>query len=193
MRRHRDVVRALILLISEDLECASVAHAWLQGIDLEPAEVRALGLMSVRKEPIEIVRGMSWIMSLVAPTMIAVDQIDAIVSESNARAQVHGSGADEEQRKARSIIEALAGGLIDLHEVKRRAVTVVACLEATWNVLERDSTTAWSARYPKVEVLQPLMNGKVGQALIAARVNQAYAECQFKPPYETWPVSAGSI
>jgi hypothetical protein len=36
MLRHQDVIRALILLISEDLECASVAHAWLQGIELEP-------------------------------------------------------------------------------------------------------------------------------------------------------------
>jgi len=187
MFQHQDVVRALILLISEDLECASVAHAWLQGIDLEPAEVRALGFMSVKKEPIEIVRGVTWIMSIVAPTMIAVDQIDAIVSETNARTQSDSNETDEEQREAQSIIEALAGGLIDLHEVKRRAITVVASLEATWNVLEKRATTAWSARYRKPDVLRPLTNGKVGQAIVGARVNQAYAGCKFKAPYETWP------
>jgi hypothetical protein len=186
MLRHHDVVRALILLISEDLECASVAHAWLQGIELEPAEVRSLGFMSVRKQPIEIIRGITWIMSLVAPTMIAVDQIDAIVSESNARSQSN-SEASEEQREAQSIIEALAGGLIDLHEVKRRSVTVVASLEATWNVLEKRATAAWSARFRKPDVLQPLRNGKMGQALVGIRIKQAYEACNFKAPYETWP------
>jgi hypothetical protein len=186
MLRHHDVVRALILLISEDLECASVAHAWLQGIELEPAEVRSLGFMSVRKQPIEIIRGIAWIMSLVAPTMIAVDQIDAIVSESNARSQ-SSSEASEEQREAQSIIEALAGGLIDLHEVKRRSVTVVASLEATWNVLEKRATAAWSARFRKPDVLQPLTNGKIGQALVGIRINQTYEACNFKAPYETWP------
>jgi hypothetical protein len=187
MLRYQDVVRALILLISEDLECASVAHAWLQGIDLEPAEVRSLGFISVKKAPIEIVRGLTWVMSLVAPTMIAVDQIDAIVSESNARSQSASIEANEEQREAQSIIEALAGGLIDLHEVKRRSITVVASLEATWNVLEKRATTAWSARYRKPDVLRPLTNGKMGQALVGTRINQAFEGCNFKAPYETWP------
>ena len=59
--QHMDVVRALILLISEDLECASVAHAWLQSIDVEPADVRSLGFRSIRKGPIEIIRGLTWI------------------------------------------------------------------------------------------------------------------------------------
>ena len=126
-------------------------------------------------------------MSLVAPTMIAVDQIDAIVSESNARSQSASSEANEEQREAQSIIEALAGGLIDLHEVKRRSITVVASLEATWNVLEKRATTAWSARYRKPDVLRPLTNGKMGQALVGTRINQAYEGCNFKAPYETWP------
>jgi hypothetical protein len=192
MLRHHDVVRALILLISEDLECASVAHAWLQGIELEPAEVRSLGFMSLRKQPIEIIRGITWIMSLVAPTMIAVDQIDAIVSESNARSR-SSNEASEEQREAQSIIEALAGGLIDLHEVKRRSVTVVASLEATWNVLEKRATAAWSARFRKPDVLQPLTNGKMGQALVGIRINQTYEGFNFKVPYSTWPFAPAAF
>ena len=113
-------------------------------------------------------------------------------SIANARTQP-GSNEAEEQRQAQSIIEALAGGLIDLHEVKRRAVTVVASLEATWNVLEERATTAWSARYKKPNILQPLANGKVGQALVGARLNQAYASCKFKAPYETWPFSSAAF
>ena len=41
----------------------------------------------------------------------------------------------QEQKEAQSIVDALAQGLMDLHEKKRRAVTVISCLEATWKVL----------------------------------------------------------
>ena len=158
-------------------------------LTFEPAEVRSLGFISCQERAD---RDRPWshlgYESRRDQTMIAVDQIDAIVSENNARSQSASSEANEEQREAQSIIEALAGGLIDLHEVKRRAVTVVASLEATWNVLERRATTAWSARYRKpVDVLRPLTNGKMGQALVGTRINQAYEGRNFKAPYETWP------
>ena len=119
--------------------------------------------------------------------MIAVDHLDAIVSESNARRQSAGNEPNEEQLETQFIIEALANGLIELHEVKRRAVTVIASLEATWNVLESRATTAWSDRYRKPDELRPLTNGRVGEALVSARLNQAYTICNFKAPYETWP------
>src|SRR5262249_4267065 len=81
-QQHGDVVRGLVLLISDDLECARIAHAWLQGMELDPAELRGLGFVALHKPAIEIVRGISWLLSLVGPTMIAVDQIDPIISEA---------------------------------------------------------------------------------------------------------------
>jgi hypothetical protein len=147
--RYQDVVRALVLLISDDLECASVAHAWLQGMDLDPEEVRGLGFVAVKKPPIEIIRGISWLLSLVGPTLIAVDQIDAIISEANIRTHRTNGGPDQEQaREAQSIIEAMANGLMDLHEVKRRAVTVVSCLESSWRVLEKHPGECSKRRLP---------------------------------------------
>jgi hypothetical protein len=80
--RHRDVITALVLLISEDLDCHSVAHGWLQGMNLDSAETRPLGFRE-DNAPIKVVQGLSWVMSLVAPTLIAIDQIDAIVTASN--------------------------------------------------------------------------------------------------------------
>jgi hypothetical protein len=184
---HQDVVRALVLLISEDLECASIAHGWLQGMDLDSEEVRKLGFISAKKPAVEIVHGLCWVLSLAGPTLIAVDQIDAIISEANARTH-NGTIVEEEQtREARSIIEALAGGLIELHDVKRRAITVISSLEATWTVLRDRATVAVTDRYHTPTMLKPLTDAEAGRQLVATRVNKAYAASGFTPPYETWP------
>ncbi|MGC2221076.1 MAG: hypothetical protein WA624_01220, partial [Methylocella sp.] len=84
-------------------------------------EVRALGFKEVNS-PIKVVQGLSWIMSRIAPTLIAIDQIDAIVTASSSLARAANSGAMQEQMEAQSIVDALAQGLMDLHEYKRRAL-----------------------------------------------------------------------
>ena len=61
---------------------------------------------------------MLWVMGLAGPTLIAVDQIDSIVSASNILAGLEGAHGDDSERKARHIIETLAGGLMDLHDLK---------------------------------------------------------------------------
>src|SRR5690606_15836756 len=119
------------LLISEDLDCHNIAHAWLQGMKLDPGVAQRLGLLQ-DNSPINVVEGLCWIMSLVGPTLIAVDQIDSIVSARNALARTTGIEPTDEQKEAQFIIDSLAQGLMDLHEKKRRAVTVVSCLEASW-------------------------------------------------------------
>jgi uncharacterized protein DUF87 len=188
--KHRDVIRALVLLISDDLECASIAHGWLQGMDLDSEQVRDLGFVSVKKPAIEIVRGMAWLLSLAGPTLIAVDQIDAIISEANMRSHKGSTqDQDEQSREAQSIIEALAGGLMDLHEVKRRAVIIVSSLEASWSVLKQKATVAATDRYHAPTVLRAIDHADAARSLVSARLNQAYSACGFVPAYETWPFS----
>jgi len=82
-QRYQDVVRALLLLGSEDADRRNLAYCWLQGLDPDENERRQLGFLTPPPAYPELVRGMLWIMSLAGPTMIAVDQIDAIVSASN--------------------------------------------------------------------------------------------------------------
>jgi len=136
--------------------------------------------------PIKVVRGLSWIMSRIAPTLIAIDQIDAIVTASNSLLHAANGGAAQEQEKAQSIVDALAQGLMDLHDCKRRAVTVVSCLEATWKVLE-DTSIAMTDRYRPPLPLRPLDAAETARALVGARLEAAYAACGFEPPFATWP------
>jgi Helicase HerA, central domain len=187
---HQDVIRALVLLMSDDLQYASVAHGWLQGMDLDPADLRMHGFKPAARTAIDIVRGLSWVMSLTGPTLIAVDQIDSIVTAANIRNRATNGGAREEQREAKVIIDALAEGLMDLHEVKRRAVTVVSCLEATWKVLEERATVAITARYKAPTILYEISSGEMARALVSARTQQAYAVCGFQALYETWPFAS---
>ena len=45
-------------------------------MDFDPAEVRPLGFKG-QNSPLKVVQGLSWVMSLVGPTLIAIDQIGA--------------------------------------------------------------------------------------------------------------------
>jgi hypothetical protein len=189
---HRDVVTALVLLISDDLDCHSVAHGWLQGMNFDQAEVRPLGFRG-ENSPIKVVQGLSWIMSLVGPTLIAIDQIDAIVTASNSLVRVANGGGNQEREEAQSIVDALAEGLMDLHEKKRRAVTVVSCLEATWKVLQDKTPVAVTARYYAPVNLRALPNGDVARGIIEARVGSAYEATGFRPPYPSWPIAEAAF
>ena len=122
-QKHQDVVRALLLLGDEDFDASNLAHCWLQGLDSDEGARRRLGFLAAPPKHAEIVRGILWVMSFAGPTLIAVDQIDSIVSASNLLSGHKEDPLDETERKARAIIQLLAGGLMDLHDVKQRAMT----------------------------------------------------------------------
>ena len=191
--QHQGVVTALILLISEDFDCHNVAHAWLQGIPPDADFAQRLNLQQINS-PIKVVEGLCWLMSLVGPTVIAVDQIDAIVNAQNSLSYQEGSGAHDEQQRAQFIVGQLAQGLMDLHEKKRRAVTVVSCLEATWKVLNDLALVPVSDRFlvPPLS-LRILGTREIARDLITTRLQQAYTACNFEPPYRSWPFSESAF
>jgi hypothetical protein len=180
-----DTVRACLLLILGDWDARNAAYSWLQGLELDPADLRGLGFGLARPAQIDLVRGMSWLMGLTGPTLIAVDQIDAIVSEANLRRGE--GGASETNAATLSIIESLAGGLMELHDVKTRAITIVSCLEATWGILEEYVTVAMTDRFKMPKQLGSFKHAETARQMIEARLAQAYAEASFQPPYPTWP------
>ena len=75
---------------------------------------------------------------------------------------------------------------MDIHEKKRRAVTVVSCLESTWTILQ-GSTASITDRYQHALPLKTLRLRETAEALIAARLAPAYKKFNFRPPYPAWP------
>ena len=191
--RHEDIVRALLLLGSDDWDAKNLAYCWLQGLDASETERRNLGFRSAPPPFPELVRGMLWVMSLAGPVLIAVDQIDAIVSASNLLAGMDEEPKDDTERKARSIIDLLAGGLMDLHDIKRRAMTVVSCLEVTWPIIKARAVKSANHRFQEVTALGPVNDRTVVDRIIRGRLGVAYSEHGFEPPYPSWPFTPEAI
>jgi hypothetical protein len=191
--KHQDVVRALLLLGSDDWDANNLAYCWLQGLDVDEAKRKELKFVKAPPPYPELVRGMLWLMSLAGPTLIAVDQIDAIVSASNILAGVENEPNDDAERKARAIIDLLAGGLMDLHDLKRRAMTIVSCLQVTWPVIKVRAVESAAHRFEELPVLEPIKSTAVIERLIELRLGTAYKEEGFAPPYRTFPFRPEAI
>jgi len=189
--QHRDVVRAFLLLRDENTQNA--AYSWLQGLDIEPEERKAIGFFGPPPKPTELVRGMSWLMSLAGPTMIAVDQIDPIVTAANLSAGLASDTDDDVERKARSIIETLAGGLMDIRDVTSRSVTVVTCLAPTWNVLKSRALKPALQRFNEPVPLEPPRGSEPLEQILIQRLSPAYGERGFAAPYSTWPFTRNAV
>ncbi|CAH2601344.1 DUF87 domain-containing protein [Rhodovastum atsumiense] len=183
---HRDVVPVLLALLSADPELQDFARAWLIGTDIEATGRERLRVMRSAIPPRKAVEGLSWLMALGGPTLCALDQIDAIVSVAHASAGTGAPSEDKVQNRALAVIDELAGGLMDLREVTRRTIPVVASLEATWETLCTRAIAAFRDRF------RPVRLAHLGQAEIAARLVErrlaaAWAEAGYAPPYPTWP------
>ncbi|MCJ2095779.1 ATP-binding protein [Methylobacterium sp. J-072] len=184
--KHLDVFRALCLLRSQDFGVVGLAHAWLQGYEADPVERAALGFKTPPPAPVELVRGMSWIMALSGPTLIAVDQIDGIIESSRLAAE---DGLDAEA----GLAEVLAAGLLEVNIVCDRSMTVVTCLEESWARLTARSLTPMLGRFGEPTVLLGMNEQAAAAALVAGRLAPAYAETGFEAPSPTWPFSARAI
>jgi hypothetical protein len=191
--KHQDVIRALLLLGSDDWDANNLAYCWLQGLDVDESKRRELRFLTAPPPYPELVRGMMWVMSLAGPTLIAVDQIDPIVSASNILADLDGAQSDDSERRARHIIQVLAGGLMDLHDLKRRAMTVVSCLQVTWPIIKERAVQSAAQRFEELSVLEPIKKLDIVENLIAGRLNPAYAQAGFRPPHRTWPFRPEAI
>src|SRR5262249_37498349 len=139
LQAHRNTIRALFAWNSRYFEISDVGCTWLQGVELDQEQARQFGIRPAREARGTIVKGLSWVMSLRAPTVLAFDQLDAIV------AHLHLAAGDpakvepsEEQRTALGIIEGIIGGLASIVDQTVRTLPIVTAINATWaSLVER--------------------------------------------------------
>lgn len=184
--KHLDVFRALCLLRSQNLEVVALAHAWLQGYDADPGQRAILGFKTPPSAPVELVRGMCWIMALSGPTLVAVDQIDGLIESSRLAAE---NGLEAEA----GLAEVLAAGLLKVNVVCDRSMTVVACLEDSWERLSARGLKPMADRFGEPTGLLGMNKRSAAANLIAGRLGPAFAEAGFTPPSPTWPFSERAI
>ncbi|PIK74094.1 AAA family ATPase, partial [Methylobacterium frigidaeris] len=184
--KHQDVFRALCLLRSQDLAAVGLAHAWLQGYDADPAARTALGFTMPPPPPIELVRGMAWIMGLSGPTLVAVDQIDGVVDASRLT-------LDDDFEPGPGLAEMLAAGLMELHDGGGRGMTLITCLSDSWRRLEERGMKSAFDRFEPPVLLKGMNTPTAAAALIRTRLAPAYTEAGFAPPFPTWPFGEAAI
>ena len=186
-QKHADVVRALLL--QRDPDTMDTAYAWLQGLDVPSDDRAKLGLVAPPPPPVEVVQGISWLMGLGGPTMIAVDQIDSIISMGNIADGAGAGGGGEIQAKARAVFELLAGGLMDLRDQTRRSMTVLSCYAESWDIVATKALGSVSDRFklPPLILREDASTPAVVAALVELRLARSYDEAGVAPPNPLWP------
>lgn len=193
--KHADTLRALVLLNSDDMDLSSLGYAWLQGYGVDEGAMEVFGFNIREKKPSAVVEGLSWLISLRCPMVVALDQLDAFVNQHH---EVAASGNMPEEYTARqlisrSIIDSIGRGLMELRDVTRRSLAVVSCLQQTWERLEAIALKSAMHRYEALRSLEPLSTAAMTEHLVSARLAAAYERVGFTPPYVQWPFAPAAF
>jgi hypothetical protein len=183
-REFQDVLRALLLLNADDFDVSSRGHSWLVGVDLLEAEHRECGFTGMRRNQKHVVQGLSWLMSLTRPTLLALDQLDAISAQCHVASP---TGASAEQSAAWFIVQSVGNGLLALHDMLHRSLTLLSCQPGTWQALTQLTNRAVVARFNPDLLVLLLASGVHGRQMVEARLANAYRKHAFQPPYPSWP------
>jgi hypothetical protein len=187
--QHQHVIRAFVAMHSGEFSTAGLALSWLQGHAIDEKELHSLGMSLQPHKPLNVVRGLSWFMSVAGPTVLALDQLDPIVTQLNIAAQGDVTETTpDEILTARSIIEGISGGLGALRDVTSRTFVVVSCLETTWRVLADEIVLKTNLdRFEPPRTLTAINQGVLAESLVRGRIADAFEQADFAPPYDTWP------
>jgi hypothetical protein len=124
-------------------------------------------------------------MSLSGPTVLAFDQLDPIVTQLHYRKL--GEQSPEEQSVAESIIVEIGGGLGAMRDTARNTLTVVSCVESTWEILRGTVLKTFVDRFEPVRTLPVVGRGIAARSLVESRLAHGYASAGFTPKYASWP------
>jgi Helicase HerA, central domain len=181
-RECQDTLRALVMLNAADQEVQDTgeAHLTSQGEAVEGQFVR-WGIRSTDKPAQVIVSEISRLLALTGPTLLAIDQIDTLVSQMPAGGERSGEGRD-------ALLEQIGHGVMGLRETLQRTLVVVACFYRVWQTLvEQASVGSVGDRFHEVR-LPPLDSPGIAADLTAAWLDAKYRGAGFAPPHRTWPV-----
>lgn len=186
-QEHADVLRALVLFACDHADINDLGYKWLQGVGIDDDEKHHYGFREAQQSPQRIVRGLSWLLALEAPTVLALDQLDAIVAEHNFATSAIADEPSTEQQASLAIIQGIAGGLLALRDVTRRTLLLVSTLEATWKILETRAAVSMADRYNPPLHLDAANPPDAVKRLVLGRLQLGYEATDFVPPYASYP------
>ncbi|GAA3031982.1 ATP-binding protein [Streptosporangium longisporum] len=181
-RETQDVARALVLLGACDDALVDIGESYICSIEDGERYRLGWGFRQVRKSPQEIVRDISRLLALTGPSVMAFDQLDTFIAQSNLFTE-GGSSIP-----ATSAALQFAHGLTSLREVSSRTLTVLSCLPETWTILEDLAVRSFKDRFRKATFLRRIPTPEVGAELVTVRLAEHFTDIGFDRPYPTWPI-----
>lgn len=187
----QDTARALVLQAAADLRLQDIGYEFLCSNDEEEAGQRAAwGMRRGKRSAQEVVRDVSRLLALTGPTVIAVDQIDVLINQSEKVQAV----SDQARWHAALLLEQIAGGLMALRENTRRSLSIVSCLPQVWEKIKNEATDTVQDRFREATPLKGIPSAAVARELIEKRFAARFAEVPADPPpYPSWPVSPSAF
>jgi hypothetical protein len=160
--KYQDCVRAAILANSNDFSLASIGTSWIQGLGVESEVARQFGFTNASLNPSQVVAGLSWLMSLRGPTVVALDQLDPILVQSQTSPSPSSSlqelSPETEKEASQNIIHNIAGGLIGLRDCLSRSLVIISCLDQSWEILTKTAVKTFTGRFEQPLTLMPLLS-----------------------------------
>lgn len=179
----QDMLRALVLLGSPEQAHKEIGESFLGEYDLDPEERRAWGIRSSGMDDKFMIGELSRILALSGPTVVAVDQIDALIDKATRAAERGGAQQDY-------LVADVAADLMALRDRTRRTLTVIACLGESWDYVRQTALDTVADRFYSPAQLQNIPTPEAGRQLIAKRFALGFGQTAFTPPYGTWPVKS---
>lgn len=176
-----EVIRALVLYGSR--RHSSIGRNYLEGLDEEKGERGEWGLSAKTKPAHQVVRDISRVLAMTGPCVVAIDQLDTVVNKSQEDLE-----KDLDPDEARELA-LLSDGLMQLREITRRTVTIVACLPTTWVKLSKVASDTVGDRFTETPVLGAINDPAIGKALVEKWLSVIYQSKGVTPPHPTWPVA----
>lgn len=177
----QDTARALTLLASPQQDHQDTGYYFLSGGDVDIEERQRWGIRSRPKAPQLLISELSRLLALSGPTVVAVDQIDALIDEIN-------KASDAATLEPQHTVAEVASGLMTLRDMTRRTVTVISCLPESWEYVKKYAVRTVKDRFRPARQLQNIPSADVGRLIIEKRFAVDFASAGFTPPYPTWPI-----
>ncbi|SDZ31924.1 protein of unknown function DUF87 [Amycolatopsis xylanica] len=148
------------------------------------------GLRADPRKPHETVSELFKLIALTGPSVIALDQIDTLIKQSERGTDSATSEVvpDSMGLPRQRLFEDVGSGLMELREATRRSLVLVACMDSVWQDIRDYSPSSVGQRFRRAEQLDTIPTAAIGQTLIEKRFALKFEEVGFTPPYPSWPV-----
>jgi hypothetical protein len=180
----RHTARALILLAAEDQAVREIGESYLRsGSEAMLGERIQWGIHPDPQPAHEIVREVSALLAMTGSSVLAIDQIDTLISQAGI--SMRTTPLDMPRAE---LFDQIGTGLMELRQSVLRTLLVVACQFPAWEAIRTMAHRAAVDRFHPEYRLNTISSAATGRALVAARFAPRFAGCRFPPPYPTWPV-----